>query len=97
MYSHQLIYQAVPFPNLALWSLEIEVQFYLLVPWLALIFTIGAYLRRRMIIAAGMLAFSWISVWGHDAFLVSNTLAGFLQEFLAGFLLVDLYVTPHPS
>lgn len=92
-YSHQFTYQALPFPNLALWSLEIEIQFYLLVPLLAFVFTIGKYAWRRTIIAAGMLLFSGISYWGREVFLVTNTLAGCLQEFLAGFLLADLYVT----
>jgi peptidoglycan/LPS O-acetylase OafA/YrhL len=92
-YSHQFIYQSVPLPNVVLWSLEIEVQFYILAPVLALVFTIGSPAGRRTVIVAGMLAFSLAAFQGRDVFLVSHSLAGKLQEFLAGFLLADLYVT----
>jgi peptidoglycan/LPS O-acetylase OafA/YrhL len=93
IYSHQFIYQSLPLPNCVLWSLEIEVQFYILVPLLALVFTIRTRTFRRTVIAVIMLVFSGISFYGRDGFLVSNSLLGRLQEFLAGFLLVDLYLT----
>lgn len=93
VYSHQFIYRMLPFPNLVLWSLEIEVQFYILAPVLAMVFAIASPAVRRTIIVAGMLIFSAIAYYGRDVFLVSHSLLGWLQAFLAGFLLVDLYVT----
>lgn len=101
-YSHHLVYQAKPFPNIVLWSLEIEVQFYILAPLLALVFTIADRTLRRAILVAGIVVFSAISMIGRDVFLVSHSLLGYLHEFLAGFLLADLFLVdwhsaPHPS
>ncbi len=93
VYAHQFIYQTLPFPNLVLWSLEIEVQFYILAPLLALVFTIASPTFRRLVIVAAILAFSGIALAGREVFLVPHSLLGSLQQFLAGFLLADLYVT----
>lgn len=93
VYSHQLYYWAMPFPNIVLWSLEIEVQFYVLLPVLALVFAIGRPAVRRAVIVGAIAAFSCIAYYGNDAFLVPHTLIGYLQEFLVGFLLVDFYLT----
>lgn len=92
-YSHHFIYQTKPFPNIVLWSLEIEVQFYILAPLLALVFTIANRALRRSILVAGIVVFSGISMVGRDVFLVSHSLLGYLHEFLAGFLLADIFLT----
>jgi peptidoglycan/LPS O-acetylase OafA/YrhL len=92
-YSHQFIYQAMPFPNIVLWSLEVEVQFYILAPLLALVFAIRDPGLRRAVILGMMAVFAGIAFHWHDNFMVSHSLLGYLQEFLVGFLLVDLYLT----
>ena len=94
-YGNGLIYQAHPQPNIVLWSLEIEVQFYLLAPLLARVFQISPAPARRMAImslillpmALGplMAAFPWLG-W---------TVLGKLQFFMAGFLFCDLYLNGH--
>lgn len=93
IYSHQFIYQAMPFPNIVLWSLEVEVQFYILAPLLALVFAIRDPGLRRTVIVGAMAVFAGIAFYWHDNFMVSHSLLGYLQEFLVGFLLVDLYLT----
>ncbi len=92
-YCHQFIYQTMPYPNVLLWSLEIEVQFYILAPLLTMVFAIANPALRRTAIVGGMLGWSLIPFHWNDNFLLTHSLAGYLQEFLAGFLLVDLYLT----
>ena len=94
-YGSGLVYHAYPQPNIVLWSLEIEVQFYLLAPLLARVFQIQPAPARRLVImglillptALGplMTAFPWLG-W---------TLLGKLQFFMAGFLFCDLYLGGH--
>lgn len=72
------------------WSLEIEVQFYILAPVLALVFSIGNALARRLLLAAAivlMVGFNYVSDLGFISLL------NYLQYFLLGFLLADLYVS----
>ncbi len=93
VYCHQFIYQTMPYPNVVLWSLEIEVQFYILAPVLTMVFAIANPTLRRTVIVGGMLGWSLVPYrWDYN-FVLTHSLAGYLQEFLAGFLLVDLYLT----
>lgn len=91
-YGSGLVYGAYPFPNIVLWSLEYEVQFYLLAPVLARVFLLPTPAARRLAIIGFMLLpmalgpvmglFPWLG-W---------TLLGKLQFFMAGFLLCELYL-----
>lgn len=94
-YLHQIIYHK---PNPVLtpaWSLEVEVFFYLLAPWLCFVFAVRRPWVRRGALTALLLAYSyWASTWVIPARgLLDNTLASALQFFLAGMLLADLYVS----
>jgi peptidoglycan/LPS O-acetylase OafA/YrhL len=75
------------------WSLEVEVQFYVLVPALALILCAGSRLVRRQTIL--LLVVSTIAL--QMAGFISTThsvafLGSFLQFFLLGWLLADIFV-----
>jgi peptidoglycan/LPS O-acetylase OafA/YrhL len=96
-YSHHFVYGTKPWPNVVLWSLEIEVQFYIFAPLLAMVYTIGSRTLRRSILVAGIVVFSAISMRWHEVFLVSHSLIGYLHEFLTGFLLADLFLTDWKS
>jgi peptidoglycan/LPS O-acetylase OafA/YrhL len=90
VYLHNLIYHEASTINSVAWSLEVEVQFYILAPLLALLFLIRNAVARRLVIAALMatpffLPFS--SGWG------IITLAGQIQYFLGGLLFADLFLT----
>jgi peptidoglycan/LPS O-acetylase OafA/YrhL len=88
-YSHNLIYGAPnPFFGLA-WSLEIEVQFYCLVPLLAMIYRLPRTARRALLIA---LMFAGASRLFAMPDRISYSFLGWIQCFAAGFLLADLYV-----
>jgi peptidoglycan/LPS O-acetylase OafA/YrhL len=89
-YIHNLVYKVPSSINSVAWSLEIEVQFYILAPLLAMLFLIRNAVARRLVIAALMatpffLPFS--SGWG------LFTLAGQIQYFLGGLLFADLFLT----
>jgi len=94
VYQHNLIYGAPSTIEFVAWTLEIEVQFYLLAPlisWMA--FRTRDRAARRMAIAGAILA---CAIAARYLFPVSVrcqlSLICYAQYFLAGFLLADLYV-----
>lgn len=93
IYSHDIIYSGIyPYPllNPNLWSLEIEIQFYILAPLLAYVFSVKSNsLRRGSIISVAFL-FSIFNIYYTLPFL---SIIKFFQFFLVGFLLADLYVS----
>jgi peptidoglycan/LPS O-acetylase OafA/YrhL len=95
-YSNGFIYGTHPYPNVVLWSLEIEVQFYILAPLLAQVFRIGGTWQRRGLLAGGIVLAPLLATQigdrlGHPYWAVFS-LAGNLQYFLVGFLLADWQV-----
>jgi len=92
-YANGFVFDAHPYPNMVLWSLETEVQFYILAPLLAKIFLVGnSCARRGILVAAILLAPAFAGLFGPHYF-VWVSLLGNIQYFLAGFLLADLYIT----
>jgi peptidoglycan/LPS O-acetylase OafA/YrhL len=94
VYAHGPIFGYEAPHNPVAWSLEIEVQFYLLAPLLASVFALRPAGRRRLVIgalAAAAVAAQILILPGSGR--LGFTLASHLQYFLAGFLLADLYVT----
>ncbi|HZR59149.1 MAG TPA: acyltransferase [Terriglobales bacterium] len=94
LYIHNLIFGAFPGAvNGVAWSLEIEIQFYLLVPLLAALFTISNYRVRRVVFTVLMLCSGLLSNGLYRNFRLHASIAYYLAFFLAGFLVCDLYVT----
>ncbi|HMI58181.1 MAG TPA: acyltransferase [Gemmatimonadaceae bacterium] len=92
-YVHNIVYGVPSTINVVAWSLEIEVQFYILAPALAFAFLIrDRWVRRGVIIAAAAAALA-VQAWLAPATWVPLSVVGFLQFFLCGFLIADLYVT----
>lgn len=87
-YLHNIIYDSFPVLNPVFWSLEVEIQFYLLAPLFALIFKLDRIPRR-------IILFAFIFIW---KFLLSYnpieviTLINYLSYFIVGFLAADLYL-----
>ncbi len=92
-YLHYAIYREPSTINSVAWSLEVEVQFYLLSPLLSMVFALRRALLRRAVLIAAMVASALLQI---AAGLSQFTLAGDLQYFLAGLLLADLYLVWMP-
>jgi peptidoglycan/LPS O-acetylase OafA/YrhL len=93
VYQHSLIYGEMSLINGVAWSLEVEIQFYVLVPLLTAVFTIRNAMARRSIIVAAIVAAALVHlIPGAVLGRASMTILYFVGYFLAGFLLVDVYL-----
>jgi peptidoglycan/LPS O-acetylase OafA/YrhL len=92
VYLHNLVYPfQPPIPDFVTWSMEIEVQFYILAPLLGQIFRIRSRLYRRVLLIVLILAGCTWSAFHTTPPVTILMYAGF---FPAGFLLVDLFDDP---
>lgn len=95
-YSHQYIFATYnPFANVT-WSLEVEVSFYILAPWITRVYRIKGNSRRwvlqlLLIGLSSYFADRWLTP--HGPARIQNTLAIMIPYFLAGMLLADLYAS----
>jgi len=90
-YTHNLFFpNQLPFLNVSAWSLEVEIQFYLLAPLMAYVYRIKSAQSRRALLSA-----TAILCVIHDCFnpMPFLSLISFMQFFLMGYLLADLYVS----
>jgi peptidoglycan/LPS O-acetylase OafA/YrhL len=95
-YLHNMIYAAPSTINPPAWSLEIEVQFYVLVPLLALVFRIrSTMIRRGTIVVSALVAIGIQAMFAATSPRLSLSILGHAQFFLLGFLLADLYLFGH--
>ena len=93
-YLHNFAFGQMSTINVVAWSLEIEVQFYLLAPLFAAVFLIRSARRRRALILACMAAAALAQLrWIVPDSRADLSLLGFVQFFLAGILLTEIYVT----
>src|ERR1700682_5015803 len=92
-YLHNQIYGVPSSIDFVAWSLEIEVQFYILAPFLAAVFFFSddkLYRRCALVLAifvAALVAYHWASIPR-----IGLSLIGRLPYFLAGFLLAEFSV-----
>ena len=89
-YTHSLFYGEPNIINYVTWSLEIEVQFYIIVPLLATVFAISKPPWRRAVILALCVSPIVLQQFVHG---LSLSILGQLQYFMLGFLLADFFVT----
>ena len=88
-YSHELIYHRAPLITVVAWSLEVEIQFYIIAPVLFRVLTLSKNIRRPLLILAA-LGFSVLQQLYPAGF---ENLYMNIQYFLVGILLADLYVS----
>jgi peptidoglycan/LPS O-acetylase OafA/YrhL len=88
IYSHNLIFHHVPLLTVVAWSLEVEIQFYVLAPFLfKILYFPATYLR---ILLTGLIVlFVTLQHFYPPLFL---SLYGNVQHFLIGILIADFYV-----
>ena len=94
VYLHKVIFGTWNPINIATWTLEIEVMFYALAPWLTRVYCIRGRAMRWMVQLIGMGAYSYfVCQWvvGRGPQRLKGTLLEELPYFLAGILLADLY------
>jgi peptidoglycan/LPS O-acetylase OafA/YrhL len=75
--------------NFVTWSLEVEVQFYILAPVLGMLYMIKSVIARRGVMA-GFIVASAVVATMFPQLRISWNLPGQLQFFMIGFLLADL-------
>lgn len=88
IYSHDLIFRHTPLVTVVAWTLEVEIQFYTLAPFLFRIFSLQTLLRRS-IVASCIIMFVVLQYFYPPTFL---SIYGHAQHFLIGILLADFYV-----
>jgi len=93
LYCHQLVFGQWSPINPVAWSLEVEVQFYLLVPILVTIFTMPTALRRGLLfslIVSAPLTQNHISL---ESVNLDRSFLVYYQYFLVGFIFADFYIS----
>lgn len=90
-YVHSFVYGERSHVLPVAWSLEVEVQFYLIMPALAFVYAIPNAAVRRVGLAAAILAVS--IMFGRDTPIWGRTVVHQAGYFFAGMLLADLYRT----
>ncbi len=93
-YTHWFFYQEYSTVNPVAWSLEIEIQFYLVAPFIAkAYFGVQNLLKRRLILMVFIVCYIFIMhYFGWLHFPMKATLLGRLPNFLIGFLALDFYL-----
>jgi peptidoglycan/LPS O-acetylase OafA/YrhL len=86
-YLHNSIYHELSTILLVNWSLEVEVQFYIVLPLLAKIFAV-----RKVAIRRALLLFMTVLAAVLSTHVSDRNLLRYLHYFLVGFLLTDFYV-----
>ncbi|MDX9910295.1 MAG: acyltransferase [Phycisphaerales bacterium] len=91
VYLHNAIYHGPSTILVVAWSLEVEVQFYILAPIITRVFAIKSAAARRAILALGMVTLSWF--FGVEKPIAGLTILNQGAYFLAGLFLADVYLT----
>lgn len=89
VYLHNLVFGAGSAVNYVAWSLEVEVQFYVLAPLLTMVFLVRRPWVRRTVLLAGILAAPLLFPGKPFRLL----LPGQIHYFLTGLLLADIFLT----
>lgn len=93
LFVHHLVFGNPSVINYVAWALEIEIQFYLIAPFLGFLFLINSLWLRRGILILLALFFTFVMRMPSLGFaeLAQGTLAAHIQYFLVGILLADIY------
>jgi peptidoglycan/LPS O-acetylase OafA/YrhL len=93
LYIHNFVYGGGSAINPVAWSLEVEIQFYILVPLLARLFAIqDLRVRRTTIVALIVIALAMQAFVMPDTLRFTRSILNNIQFFLCGFLLAEVYL-----
>lgn len=93
IYSHNLIYHHTPLLTVVAWSLEIEIQFYLLAPFIFRILKLPPFTRRTLLLTATVVLVGCQSIYLPPF----RSIYFYAQYFFMGILLADFYVSDTAS
>ena len=97
VYLHNVIFGTVSPVNAVSWSLEIEIQFYVLAPLAMQLLRVPRKVLRRGVLCVLIAAAGWVQLpFTHDA-RVTLSLLFYVQYFLAGLLVADVFVLELPT
>ncbi len=91
-YQHNLLFGAPSIINPIAWSLEVEVQFYLLAPAVMQLFRIGPKAMRRGLLLLFVLVMGLVQITFQGSPRVEMSILFFGQYFLMGLLVADVFV-----
>lgn len=99
VYAHNVIYGKMSVINAVTWSLEIEIQFYIIAPLLACIFSVRHTIVRRSILVSAVAGIPLLRSFIPETAALPGNIASthlfllwHIEFFLTGFLLVELYI-----
>jgi peptidoglycan/LPS O-acetylase OafA/YrhL len=91
-YCHNAIFNGPSVVNYVAWSLEIEIQFYILAPFLSMLFLIQPARLRRGFLVTCIIVMSVASEFFFAHGWLRLSILNFMQYFLIGFLMADFYL-----
>lgn len=93
-YTHNIVYQEFSIINPVAWSLEVEIQYYLIAPFMAILyFNYDNVIQRRIGLSLSILLIvSAQHIFGFQLLPFKASLFGQLHLFLIGLLLADFFV-----
>ena len=91
-YQHNLTYGSVSTINFVTWSLEVEIQFYILAPLVMQLFRIRPTALRRAILIASIFAFGFAQLPYQSTLRFNISILNFIQYFLTGLLVADIFI-----
>jgi peptidoglycan/LPS O-acetylase OafA/YrhL len=92
-YLHNITYGKASAINIVAWSLEVELQFYILAPLITGVFRIPSKTGRRSLLLVAIIFFSFLSFLTKGSLRCKLSILCQAQFFLTGLLLVDVYIT----
>jgi peptidoglycan/LPS O-acetylase OafA/YrhL len=91
-YAHGLVFNARNPINSVTWSLEVEAQFYLVMPLIASLFSLAAGRRRALVLSLGALSLMSLAGPLGASLRWTQSLGGCLAAFAIGIVIADLYL-----
>ena len=89
VYAHEAVYHRAPLVMVVAWSLEVEIQFYMIAPVLFRLLAWPVYVRRIVLVASIFIAIVLQNLWSPSF----TSIYGFIQYFMSGILLCDFFVS----